>query len=267
MNYDDDQRGPQQRQERQRPQSEVQGRGTEDAFEQRAYGRGDQQRRGHGGNGGGQGVHSVAEVALRGSAMLFDLQWALARNVWQTQARSATMLGAPDFSPMFEAGDERARRLFSTGAEQILDTVRHATEAMLAVQNELSRVAQQQAIGITDQVQQQLQALGRQTRRSLDELQQSTLQQATELARATREAHGRVQPQRDDASDAQHAWEGGGVDDGRRAGEGQQRSSPSAGPGDAERTIVVVGAESAEGTRSPTAGEGGERREKGRRGA
>src|SRR6185295_11419082 len=62
----------------------------------------------YGSQGGGQqqqqqfssGGHfqNIAEVALRGTALLFDLQLEAARNAWETQARGVAMLGAPDFS-------------------------------------------------------------------------------------------------------------------------------------------------------------------------
>ena len=54
---------------------------------------------------GARPFESMAEVALRGTALLFDLQMETARNVFRTQARTAAMLGVPDCSDLFEIGE------------------------------------------------------------------------------------------------------------------------------------------------------------------
>src|SRR5215475_4678314 len=41
---------------------------------------------------------NIAELAVRGTTMLFDIQMAALRSIWQMQARSAAALGAPDCS-------------------------------------------------------------------------------------------------------------------------------------------------------------------------
>ncbi|HJU21900.1 MAG TPA: hypothetical protein VJ891_05275, partial [Casimicrobiaceae bacterium] len=56
-------------------------------------------------------LQSMAEVAVRGTALLWDVQMETARNLWRTQARTAAMFGVPDCSQFFHFEDDRARRL------------------------------------------------------------------------------------------------------------------------------------------------------------
>jgi hypothetical protein len=121
---------------------------------------------------GAEQFQTMAEAAMRGTAMLWDLQLATARNLWRTQARTAALLGIPDYSELFDVGDERARRLFSTSAEQVLTSVRQARETVVLVQREFGRIAEQQTIGITEEVRERIDDLGRYTEQGLNELQQ-----------------------------------------------------------------------------------------------
>ena len=45
---------------------------------------------------------NLAEIMVQGSARMFELQAAAARTFYQYQAKSAAMLGAPDWSQLFK---------------------------------------------------------------------------------------------------------------------------------------------------------------------
>jgi hypothetical protein len=127
---------------------------------------------------GAQPFHSMAEVALRGTALLWDLQMETARNLWRTQARTAAMLGIPDCSALFQVGDDRARRLFTAGAEQMLSSARQARETVVEMQRQMGRLAEQQTIGLTEEVRDQIEQIGRHTEQGLQEIKQIAASEA-----------------------------------------------------------------------------------------
>jgi hypothetical protein len=127
---------------------------------------------------GAQHLQSMAEVAVRGTALLWDLQMETARNLWRTQARTAAMLGVPDCSELFRVGDDRTRRIFSMGAEQVLNSARQARETVVEMQRQLGRLAEQQTIGITEEVRDQIQQMGRHTEQGLQEIKHMTAAEA-----------------------------------------------------------------------------------------
>lgn len=127
---------------------------------------------------GGQPFHGMAEVALRGTALLWDLQMETARNVWRTQARTAAMLGIPDCSALFHVGDDRARRLFTTSAEQMLNSARQARETVVEMQRQMGRLAEQQTIGLAEEVRDQIEQIGRHTEQGLQQIRQIAASEA-----------------------------------------------------------------------------------------
>jgi hypothetical protein len=127
---------------------------------------------------GAQQMQSMAEVALRGTALLWDLQMETARNILRTQARTAALLGAPDCSELFRLGDDRARRIFAASAEQVLNSARQARETVFAVQRQIGRLAEQQTIGIAEEVREQIEQISRHTEEGLQEIEQITTSEA-----------------------------------------------------------------------------------------
>lgn len=136
------------------------------------------------------GEHHVnmAEIALRGTALLFDIQMEAARNMMQMQARTATVLGAPDYSDLFRMVDDRAKRLFSTSAEQILNSARQANETVAEMQRQIGRLMEQQTVELTEEMRQGIEQLGRHTQEGLQQVRQVVEQEAEELQRATEQA-------------------------------------------------------------------------------
>lgn len=151
---------------------------------------------------GARQFQSMAEVALRGTALLWDLQMETARNMWRTQARTAAMLGIPDCSDLFQIGDERARRLFTTSAEQMLHSARKARETVVEMQRQIGRLAEQQTIGITEEVRDQIQQIGRHTEEGLQQIKQiaaSEADQAEDLSQQSFD-YGKEARHQDDQS-------------------------------------------------------------------
>lgn len=143
---------------------------------------------------GARQLQSMAEVAVRGTALLWDVQMETARNLWRMQARTAAMFGVPDCSQFFHFEDDRARRLFSASAEQMLNTARQARETVVEVQRQLGRLAEQQTIGITEQVRAQMEQIGRHTEEGLREIEQiaaAEADQAQGIAQKAMEYEGR----------------------------------------------------------------------------
>src|SRR5438270_12547931 len=123
---------------------------------------------------------NMAEIAIRGTALLCDLQLEAARNLLQTQARTASLFGVPDYSPLFRVADNRARRVFSESVEQVLSAARQAADTVTQVQRELGRLAEQQAIVLTEEVRQNVQQLGEHTERELEQIKNIAQQQIHE---------------------------------------------------------------------------------------
>jgi hypothetical protein len=150
----------------------------------RHYGRGSGmngiQQRQHDGQTPERHMQSMAELALRGTALLWDLQMETARNLWRTQARAAALLGIPDCSGLFDIDDDRARRLFTTGAEQLLNTARRTRETVVEMQRQFGRLAEQQTIGITEEVRDRIAQVGRHTEQGLQQIGQMTASEADE---------------------------------------------------------------------------------------
>lgn len=146
---------------------------------------------------GAQQLQSMAEVALRGTALLFDLQMETARNIMRTQARTAALLGAPDYSELFRLGDDRARRLFAASAEQMLTSARQARETVFEVQRQIGRLAEQQTIGIAEEMREQIQQMTRHTEAGLQEIKQVAASEADYAQDFMHDAmHDEQRPQR-----------------------------------------------------------------------
>jgi hypothetical protein len=172
---------------------------------------------------GAQPFHSMAEVALRGTALLWDLQMETARNLWRTQARTAAMLGIPDCSALFEVADDRARRFFTTGAEQVLSCARQARETVVEMQRQMGRLAEQQTIGLTTEVRDQIEQISRQTEEGLQQIKQVAASGADRVEDSVRSTHEQNDERpRQHAEGREHSGAGNesaaGIADGQRQG-------------------------------------------------
>jgi methyl-accepting chemotaxis protein len=143
----------------------------------------------------GFGQHvNMMEITLRGTALLFDIQMEAARNLMHMQARSAAVFGAPDYSNLFQVGDERARRLFTTTTEQILSSTRQANETVAEVNRQVGQLMERQTAEITEEIEQGIQQLGRHTQEGLEQVRQVVQQGAQEMQRAASQSSSLIQP-------------------------------------------------------------------------
>lgn len=129
-------------------------------------------------------VH-VAALALRGVGQVYDMNLAATRVLLQTQARAASAFGFPDWSGLFDSVDDRARNVFSTSAEQLLQTAQRAKEAAADLQRQVGRVVETQAATVAETLQHGLEELGTQASEGLNQLVETARQQAEEAERAT----------------------------------------------------------------------------------
>ncbi|MCK0508359.1 hypothetical protein [Aromatoleum anaerobium] len=136
---------------------------------------------------GGRGREPVdmAATTLRGFGQLYDMEAASARIFMRAQARALSAMGFPDYSHFFELADERAKRLFSTTTDTLLQSNRHANRTAGEIQRHLGRLWEQQTMDLTEAWQTGLQELQHQATESLDDLKELVRQQADELAMAT----------------------------------------------------------------------------------
>jgi gas vesicle protein len=123
-------------------------------------------------------------IAMRGVGQLYDMQVAAARIMLQTQASAACAFGFPDFSGLFRVADDRARRVFSSGTEQMLHLAEQANEATSEVQRQLGRMLEFHAVTAAENWQHGLEELGVQAEESLEELKELARQQVEETMRA-----------------------------------------------------------------------------------
>jgi len=169
-------------------------------------------------------AQNMAEIAIRGTALLWDLQVDATRNLLRAQARTASMFGVPDYSALFRIADMRARRVFTETAEQVISTAREATRTVTGVQRELGRLAEQQTIEMTEEVRENVQQLSSYAQRGLEEIQGVAQQEADEVRRGLDESGDRqLLEQRDGEDDDERQ---GSAQDGEQEerGNGQRRA-------------------------------------------
>jgi len=128
---------------------------------------------------------NVAAVALRGMGQFYDINLAATRAVLQAHARTVAALGWPDYSDLFTVADDRIKRVFSTGTEQLLETAQHAQETLGEVQRQVGRLVECQTVNLAENWQRGIEELGTQTEQSLSQLSEATRRQVDELEQAT----------------------------------------------------------------------------------
>jgi dsDNA-specific endonuclease/ATPase MutS2 len=116
------------------------------------------------------------------------MQMTAARVLLQTQARAAAAFGWPDCSNLFDNADERARHVFATGAEKVLETAQRANEAVTELQRQVGRVVETQASAATEQWQRGIEELGSQTQQGIVQLCEAARQTAEEATQSLSEA-------------------------------------------------------------------------------
>jgi len=123
--------------------------------------------------------------ALRGLGQIYDMQAATMRAMLRTQTRAASAFGLPDYSRLFEIGDDRALHLYSSVTENLVSFVNQADGSLTEIPSQICRLLEQQAIDITERWKYGLEELQQQASESMQELKELSRQQAEELARAS----------------------------------------------------------------------------------
>jgi len=126
----------------------------------------------------------VAEIAIRSTALMFDFQMQAARQFMEMQARSAAAFGMPDCSSLFSTADERARRLFSESADELVNTTRRASESVAEMNRHIGRLVEKQTVEMAEQMRQGIDQLGRHTEQSLQQARTLVEQGVNEMERA-----------------------------------------------------------------------------------
>jgi DNA anti-recombination protein RmuC len=135
---------------------------------------------------------NLAEIFVRGTARMLELQGAAARTVLQTQGRSAALFGAPDWSVVFNGGgNEQFQNLFETGAEQAVRFLRIANETIQQFQSQLGVLIEQQTQQATEQMRHSIEEMARRSEQTIQQLTRLS-GQVTDQARGMAEEAGRA---------------------------------------------------------------------------
>lgn len=126
----------------------------------------------------------LAEMAVRTTSQLLDMQMATMRTLLQTQARAAAAFGFPDCSVLFDGrADDRIRQVFSKGGEQLVNSTQRATETVAQIHRHVGQIVETQASLAAQNWQQGFEQLGTQTDESLNQLRATAQQQAEQFER------------------------------------------------------------------------------------
>jgi len=87
---------------------------------------------------------SLPHFAVGAAHAWWDLQFAAARKLWQSQNAAAGALDAPDYAAFVHATRQGARDLFAQSAAQMLASLRNAVHMLGAIQRRLTHLAQAQ---------------------------------------------------------------------------------------------------------------------------
>jgi gas vesicle protein len=124
-------------------------------------------------------------TTLRSLGQFYDMQAATARAMLRSQMRTASAFGLPDYSRIFEIGDDRALHLYSSATENLVSFVKQADNPLAEIPSQICRLLEQQAIDVTERWKDGLEELQQQASESMQELKEFSRQQVEELARAS----------------------------------------------------------------------------------
>lgn len=128
-----------------------------------------------------QHAANLADIMVQGAARIVELQASTARLLLRAQGRSAAMFGAPNWTEALgRAGTDHLSELFVAGAQQALNVMRHTSETMSLVQQQVGQLVEQQTAEVAEQLRQGVEEVSRRTEETLDQLRQTTQQAAEE---------------------------------------------------------------------------------------
>jgi hypothetical protein len=94
----------------------------------RMEGRNQSRQQGNESRRAGESAINIADIALRGTAVLFSIQLDAVRSLFEIQARSAAAFGVPDYSGLFRSTDGGATRLLAISTDQMLRSRRQIND-------------------------------------------------------------------------------------------------------------------------------------------
>jgi hypothetical protein len=110
-------------------------------------------------NGADQALN-LAELAIRGTSVLLDIQLAALRNAWQLQARSAAAFGVPDYSDFLRQAESGTQNLMSASAEQMLASARQASHAIDELRDQFGQIVEQGTMQLSDEIRHGIEEMG-----------------------------------------------------------------------------------------------------------
>src|SRR5438093_306181 len=140
---------------------------------------------------------NMADIALRGTAVLFNIQLDALRGLWEMQARSAAALGAPDYSGLFRSGNGGMKKLIETTTDQLLNSVRQTNETMGEMQRQFSRLIEQRTNELSEDMRHGIEELSERTRQGLQQVASMAQKETEEVRRAGQTPEQEEQPQPD----------------------------------------------------------------------
>ncbi len=194
-------------------------------------------------------------IALRSLGQVYDINVATTRVLLQAQARAASAFGWPDWSNLFDQVDDRARHVFSTGAEQLAQAAQRANDAAMELQQQVGRVVQTQAATVAESLQHSLQEIGEQTGEGLRQLCDNARLHAEQAERVAQSAGQEFRDTlREGSAQAREALREGGRQFGdavRQAGEAATSSIPGNGQDGASEPLPTGSDERASRRKNP----------------
>jgi hypothetical protein len=154
-------------------------------------------------------------LLVQGAARILELQASAARSLIAAQGRTASMFGAPDWSPLVTRNSELANlftELFTTTAQHTLTLARQTNHTLTRVQEQMARLLEAQTGRLTYEM-----------RASMDEL----MRLSAEGVHEAKQRRQRVVDEARSASDQQLAGTAPASDSGRlegTAGSGREQA-------------------------------------------
>jgi len=127
---------------------------------------------------------NFAEVAIRSTAALMEMQIGMARHVAGMQARNARLFGIPDYTEALDASVDRSRRLVSMTTDHLLNTTQRIGETMTDLQGHFARMMEQQARTVTEEMCRSIDRIGGDAEQALRTASQQVSRGAQEVERA-----------------------------------------------------------------------------------
>ena len=180
---------------------------------------------------------SFAEMAIRGANQFYKLQMNTMRALSETNARTASAFGIPNWSEWFQNGSEESlRQAIRDASEQVIATSRRTAEAVSQLQGQMHELMTAQSGAVTQQWQKVIEQVGTQMAQSLEGVRSIAEEQSR---RVVEETEARVEAiaaaMQEDAAAAQSSETGGRDEDRAKAGSSAMQHANNGKPRAASR--------------------------------